>query len=187
MNAMALTIVEAILHVSRKSGRLPTLEPQPTGAALRAACAAWEAHARGFVTPDLKGAPAWADYEMKILALGRALDLLIRKTGLWRGKGEVLDAAAHVISSPRYGRGRRSWIVTLGEHGEGSYGEALATTLDDDDTAGYAIKALLRGGNGEYLAEVRRAGQRGRPWVVNAARLYEASFGRSPPSQRVVT
>jgi hypothetical protein len=176
MDAMAFTIIGAILHVSRKSGTLPTTEPAPTGAAIRAACSEWERHARALVTPDLKGAPAWTAYEMKILELGRALDLLIRKTGLWRGKGDVLDAAAEVVSSACYGRGRRSWVATLGEHGSGDYGAALASTLADDEMAGYAIKALLRGGNGGYLAEVIAAGERGRPWVKNAARLYEEAF-----------
>jgi hypothetical protein len=176
MDAMERTIVGAILHVSRKSGRLPTSEPKPTAEAIRAACAMWEREARGLVTPDLKGAPAWAGYEMKILELGRALDLLIRKTGLWRGKGDVLDAAADVVSCSSYGRGRRSWVATLGEHGGGDYGPALAGTLGDEDMAGYAMKALLRGGNGDYVAQVLAASEHALPWVKNAARLYQDAF-----------
>ena len=141
--------VSAIIHISRKSGSLPTLDPTPTARALRLVCTEWELSARGFVTPDLKESPAWTGYEMKILELGRALDFVIRKTGEWRGKGDVLDAAADVISDARYGRGRKSWIATIGEHGDGAYGVELAGTLADEEMAGYAIKALLRGGNGE--------------------------------------
>jgi hypothetical protein len=176
MDAMARTIVDAILHVSRKSGRLPTTQPEPTADAIRAACAMWEQHARGLVTPDLKDVPAWTAYEMKILELGRALDLVIRKMGLWRGKGAVLDAAADVVSRARYGRGRRSWVATLGEHGGGEYGQVLAGTLADEDMAGYAMKALLRGGNGSYVAQVLAASEHGLPWVKNAARLYQDAF-----------
>jgi hypothetical protein len=177
---MTTTIVNAILHVSRKSGALPTRDPKITACALRAACADWERHARAMVTPDLKESPAWTAYEMKTLELGRALDLVIRKMGLWRGKGEVLDAAADVIGDERYGRGRKSWIATLGEHGEGYYGGVLAAALKDDEMAGYAMKALLRAGNGEYVAQVLAAGEHGRTWVKNTARLYAESFERRP-------
>lgn len=176
MDAMARTIIDAILHVSRKSGRLPTTQPKPTADAIRAACAMWEKDARGLVTPDLKDAPAWAAYEMKILELGRALDLVIRKMGLWRGKGDVLDAAADVVSCARYGRGRRSWVATLGEHGGGEYGQVLAGTLADDEMAGYAMKALLRARNGEYTSEVIAAADHARTWVKNTARAYVDSF-----------
>jgi hypothetical protein len=176
MDAMARTIIDAILHVSRKSGTLPTTQPKPTADAIRAACAMWEQHARGLVTPDLKDAPAWAAYEMKILELGRALELVMRKMDLWRGKGDVLDAAADVVSCARYGRGRRSWVATLGEHGGGEYGEVLAGALTDEGIAGYAMKALLRGGNGSYVAQVLAASERGLPWVKNAARLYQDAF-----------
>jgi hypothetical protein len=178
MDAMTHTIVEAILHVSRKSGRMPTTEAREIGRAIRTACREWERHARGLVTPDLKGAPAWAAYEMKTLELGRALDLLIRKLSLWTGKGDVLDAAAEIVTCAAYGRGRRSWVATLGEHGAGAYGVELAATLTDDEMSGYAMRALLRGGNGEYLAEVLAAGERGRPWVKNAARIYAEHFTR---------
>ncbi len=173
---MSITIVSAIIHISRKSGSLPTLDPMPTARALRLVCTEWELSARGFVTPDLKESPAWTGYEMKILELGRALDFVMRKTGEWRGRGHVLDAAADIIAEPRYGRGRKSWIATLGEHGLGAYGVELAGALKDDEMAGYAIKALQRAGNGEYVAEVRAIGHQGRQWVKNAARLYLDTF-----------
>ncbi len=180
MDPMSITIVSSIIHISRKSGSLPTLDPLPTARALRLVCTEWELSARGFVTPDLKESPAWAGYEMKILQLGRALDFVMRKTGAWHGKGEVLDAAADVVAETRYGRGRKSWIATLGDHGEGAYGKELAAQLSDDEMGGYAIKALHAGGNGEYVAEVRAAAERGRTWVKNAARLYVDAFGSTP-------
>jgi hypothetical protein len=176
MDATTTTIVNAILHVSRKSGTLPTRDPAATADALRSVCAEWESHARGLVTPELKESPAWAAYEMKTLELGRALDLLIRKLGLWRGKGDVLDAAAFIIAERRYGRGRKSWIATLGEHGEGHYGRELASVLTDEEMAGYAMKALLRARNGEYAAEVIAAADHARTWVKNTARAYVDSF-----------
>jgi hypothetical protein len=178
MDPMSITIVSSIIHISRKSGSLPTLDPLPTARALRLVCTEWELSAKGFVTPDLKESPAWAGYEMKILELGRALDFVMRKTGVWKGKGEVLDAAADIVADVRYGRGRKSWIATLGEHGEGAYGKELAAALPDDEIGGYAIKALHQGGNGEYIAEVRAAAERGRTWVKNAAKLYEEAFER---------
>jgi hypothetical protein len=169
-------VVGAILHASRKSGALASPDAGVTARAIRAACVEWEAGARGFVTPELKDTPPWAAYEMNILQLGRALDLVMRKFGCWRGKGPVLDAAAEVIGEARYGRGRQSFTATIGEHGLGCYGAELASLLVDDTMAGYAMKALHRGGNREFVAEVRAASERGRPWVQMAARAYLGAF-----------
>jgi hypothetical protein len=179
MDSISTLVVTAILHVSRKSGALTTRDPKTTAHALRTACAEWETNARGLVTPDLKESPGWHAYEMKTLELGRALDLVIRKFALWRGKGEVLDAVADVIAEARYGRGRKSWIATLGEHGDGHYGMQLAAALADEEMAGYAMKALMRGGNGDYVKQVLQAGEHGRTWVKNAARIYAESFQRT--------
>jgi hypothetical protein len=176
MDAETNLIVGAILHASRKSGALATPDPEATARAIRTACAHWTANARDFVTPELKDTPPWAAYEMNVLQLGRALDLVIRKFGCWRGKGPVLDAAAAVMLEGRYGRGRQSFTATIGEHGLGCYGVELAALLGEEPMAGYAMKALLRGGNGEYVAEVRAASERGRPWVQMAARAYLTSF-----------
>jgi hypothetical protein len=165
-------IVAAIIHVSRKSGSLVTRDPALTGKAVLAACAAWEATERSIVIPELKDAPAWVSYELRILKLGRALDFVMRKLGCWKGRGPLLDATAEVAADVRFGRGRQSFAAALGEHGQGAYGTELAALLTDDLMAGHAVKALHRSANHEYLEQVLAAAQRGRPWVQNAARAY---------------
>jgi hypothetical protein len=187
MDQESSRIVGAIVHVSRKSGALASSDADVTARAIRVACAAWEEGARGFVTPELKDTAPWAAYEMNVLQLGRALDLVIRKLGCWKGRGPVLDAAADVMRDARFGRGRQSFTATVGEHGEGAYGQELASLLADEVMAGYAMKALHRGGNGDYVALVRSASATGRPWVQMAARAYLASFDtadRAPASAR---
>jgi hypothetical protein len=175
-------IVSAVIHVSRKSGALVTLDPATTGEAILAACAHWEATERKLVIPGLKDAPPWSAYELKILKLGRALDFVIRKLGYWKGRGRVLDAAAQVAADVRLGRGRQSFVAALGEHGEAAYGAELAALLADDDMAGYAVKALHRAANGDYLEQVLAAAAGGRPWVQSAARAYAASVKPKTPS-----
>ena len=177
-------IVSAILHVSRKSGALATTDAEPSARAILAACADWEAGARGFVTPELKDTPPWAAYEMNILRLGRAIDLVIRKLGIWTGRGPVLDAAATVFAEVRYGRGRQSFMATVGEHGGGAYGAEVAALIDEEAMAGYANKALHRARNGEYFVQVSAACDRGRPWVQMAARAYLQEFGRPSARER---
>jgi hypothetical protein len=113
---------------------------------------------------------------MKIFQLGRALDLVIRKLGVWRGEGPVLDAAAEVLAEPRYGRGRQSFAAVLGEHGQSAYGPALVRMLGDEVMAGYAIKALTQGGYATFVEEVRPFSDNPRPWVKNAARAYVTKF-----------
>jgi hypothetical protein len=184
-------IVATILHVSRKSGSLITGDPILTGRAIVRACAKWEATERSLVIPQLKDAPPWAAYELKILKLGRALDFVMRKLGCWKGRGPLLDAVVEVAADVRYGRGRQSFAGTLGEHGQGAYGAELAGLLADEMLAGYAMKALQRSANHEYLDQVLAAAEGGRPWVQSAARAYAAwstgtlvSSGRSLTSSR---
>ena len=177
-------IVATILHVSRKSGELVTRDPVLTSRAVLAACAEWEATERSLVIPQLKDAPPWAAYELKILKLGRALDFVMRKFGYWKGRGVLLDAVVEVAVDIRYGRGRQSFAATLGEHGQGAYGAELAGLLSDEGLAGYAMKALQRSENHEYLDRVLAAAHGGRPWVQSAARAYAAwSTGAVPPSR----
>jgi hypothetical protein len=176
MDTEIACIVAAILHVSRKSGDLRTRDPIASAEAIRVACAEWEATEKELVTPDLKEAPGWTGYEMKVFNLGRALDLVMRKMNVWRGKGEVLDACAAVLAEPRYGRGRQSYAVVLGEHGQSAYGTELVSMLADEVMAGYAIKAMTQGGYGTYVEEVRAFSDNTRPWVRNAARAYVTKF-----------
>jgi hypothetical protein len=183
MDAETSRIVAAILHVSRKSGELHTSDADPTARAILAACDEWTRTDRDVVTPDLKEAPGWLGFEMKSFQLGRALGLVIKKTGLWRGPGPVLDAAATVLADARLARGRQSYAAVLGEHGAGAYGAPLVAALADDAMAGYAIKGLLLGGYGAFVPEVRAASDAGRPWVRNAARSYIAKFGPRRPRE----
>jgi hypothetical protein len=179
-------IVEAIVTVSRKRGALVTREPAPTARAIALACADWEAVDRHPVTPELKDTAPWAAYEMNILRLGRAIDLVIRKCQLWSGRGPVLDVAASIAQEARFGRGRQSFTATLGEHGLGAYGPELARLLDDEALGGYAIKALHRGGYPGFSAAVRAVGERerGRPWVRMAASAYLAAKLDEPENPR---
>jgi hypothetical protein len=184
MDAEQKQVVETILHVSRKSGALVTHDPVATGGAVRAACAEWEATERGVVIPQLKDVPAWAGYELKILQLGRALDFVIRKLGCWKGRGPLLDVVAEVAQDVRFGRGRQSFTATLGEHGQAAYGVELASLLLEPEMAGYAMKALHRSANHEYLEQVLEAARGGRPWVQSAARAYAAWLTGAPKERR---
>ena len=171
-------IVSAIFHVARKSGALATPDPVVTGRAILIACNEWEATERGLVIAELKDAAPWPAYELKILQLGRALDLVQRKLGCWKGRGPLLDTVADVIADLRFGRGRQSFVAALGEHGDAAYGPELAALLSEPGMTGYAVKALHRSGNGEYLEQVRAASEAdgGRPWVRSAARMYAMAF-----------
>jgi hypothetical protein len=183
MDAEIANVTAAILHVSRKSGALYTRDAATTANAIRVSCVEWERTERALVTPDLKEAAGWTGYEMKIFQLGRALDLVMKKLGVWRGQGEVLDACAEILAEARYGRGRQSFAATLGDHGDGGYSAPLVAALSDEAMAGYAIKALHQGNYGAFLGEVRAAGELGRPWVRNAARAYATKFGGRRPRE----
>ena len=142
-------IVEAILHVARKSGALVTSDAIATANAVLAACAHWEAHERGLVTDGLKDSAPWAAYEMKTLQLGRALDLVIRKIGCWKGEARCSTPPptwpATRATAGGGSRGRDARRARRGGLRRGARRRSRTTKM-----AGYAMKALLRGGNGEY-------------------------------------
>ncbi len=175
----ATSIVQSIVHVARKSGALRTANAAKVGRAIRVACAHWNLEARALVTPPMRGAAAWTQAEMNVFLLGKALGQVMHKLGLWAGRGAVLNAVASVLAAPEHGRGRQTFARLLGEYGGGEYGVEIAATLGDEEVAGYAIKALLAGGHGEYADRVRPWADdaaQAFPWVKIAARRYLARF-----------
>jgi hypothetical protein len=182
----AIIAVQSIVRISRKSGSLYTEDAEKTATAIRMACTHWERSARSLVTPALRGVAPWAEYEMNVLQLGKALGLVMRKRNLWKGKGAVLDAAVFVLETKSFGRGRQSFAELLGSQGDGCYGCELGAMLDDDEVVGHVIKALAAGDHGEYVEAVQPlAADRTKPWVQNAAKRYVDLFGT--PSQATRT
>lgn len=183
----ALSVIESILHVSRKSGELVTTSPAKTARAIRMTCAHWAKTELREVTPEMRGAAAWLAFEMKIYNLGKALPLVMRKLDLWKGESEVLDAVAAVMKKREYKRGRQTFILALGEHGSGAYAEALGAALRDDEVAGYAMRALFDGGHAGYGTEVRAAASKSDVvWVQNAAKRYVERFDADAPAASTV-
>lgn len=182
----SLSIVTSIVHVSRKSGELATTSAPKAARAIRMACAHWLKEERGFVTPELHGVAPWHSFEMKIYRLGKALPLVMKKFDLWKGESEVLDACVAVMKKRELGRGRQTFVLTLGEHGGAIYGEALAGALRDDEIAGYAMRALYDGHHTGYANEVRIAAAKSDVvWVQNAAKRYLDREADAPAASTV--
>jgi hypothetical protein len=125
------------------------------------------------------GAPDWTSGELKVWELGEALRHLMKRRK-WIGRGPLLDLAATILADKSFGKGRQTFALLLGELGKGAYGASLASSLDDPEVWGHAVKALQKAKIGAYVDEVRKVSQAADGWVKRAAQRYLKQYGPGP-------
>lgn len=123
------------------------------------------------------GAPDWKGFELHIWNLGESLRLFLKRKRLWRGRGPLLDAVAKLVSDSRFGKGRQSFALLLGDFGKREYGDVLGRALGDKEVWGHAIKALTKAKIPGFAAEVAGVQAQEKGWIRSAARKYLQSFG----------
>jgi hypothetical protein len=142
------------------------------GAAARVLCEHWLQTLTAIEMNGQLGAPDWKGYELRIWRLGESLRLFLRTKKGWRGPGVLLDAVAAVLRDRRFGKGRQTFALLLGDFGGQAYGEQLASVLDDREVWGHAIKALTKAKIPHYAAEVAAVQTQETGWIRAAARKY---------------
>jgi hypothetical protein len=154
-----------------------TLDDQAiVAAAIAALCEGCVATLIGVEMQGQLGAPDWTGYELRIWRLGESLRLFLKKKKRWRGHGPVLDAAAKILRDRRFGKGRQTFALLLGECDGATYSEALGHALMDPEVWGHAIKALTKAKIGGYTAEVAGVQAQETGWIRSAAKKYLQSF-----------
>jgi hypothetical protein len=158
--------------LDRIEARDPSLDDQSAIAeAILLLAHAWAQSLTGVGMRGELGAPDWAAYELRIWELGESLRHFLKRKD-WRGQGELLDAAARVLMSRNFGKGRQTFALLLGEYGDKDYGTVLGAILDDPEVYGHAVKALRAAKIPGYAEPVRRVLSKEQGWIRRAAKRY---------------
>lgn len=131
----------------------------------------WSEELTGIYMRGVDGAPDWKEFEHNIWQLGEAIRPVIKRRK-WRGRTVVLDEVARVLLDKKYGKGRQTFALILGDYGNDGYGAVLAVGLVDKDVCGHCIKALTKAKLYDYEDEVRSVFDDSSGWVKLAARKY---------------
>jgi hypothetical protein len=171
-----MELKEAIAIEKRIESQDRTLDdPAAVAAAIETLCLHWSDTMTSVEMPGQLGAPDWKGFELKIWRLGESLRLYLKRKR-WRGKGPLLDVAARVLQDGRFGKGRQTFALLLGEFGGQEYGEPLGRVLEDKEVRGHAVKALTKAKIGGFAAEVAGVQAQESGWIRSAARKYLKSL-----------
>jgi hypothetical protein len=140
----------------------------------------WHKNLKSLGMKGVEAAPDWLSFELKIWELGELLRLFIREKKDWRGKSVILDAVEKILKEKKYGKGRQTFALLLGDFGKGEYGEALGSVLDQADVYGHAIDSLLKAKIGNFIEEIKKISEIEKGWIRKSAKKYLKQF--SPTS-----
>ena len=146
--------------------------------AVETLCLYWLTTLTGVEMQGQLGATDWKSFEMRIWRLGESLRLFLKKKR-WRGRGPLLDAVAKVLSDGRFGKGRQTFALLLGDFGGQEYREPLGHVLEDKEVWGHVIKALTKARILGFAGEVAGIQAQESGWIQAAARKYLRSLSSS--------
>lgn len=90
------------------------------------------------------GAPNWYGYEYKIWDANFKYIEPILKVKKFKGKKKLTDGLLSICLSNKYGKGRQSLIILIGEYGIKTYASSLGPLLDDSEVTIQVIAALTK-------------------------------------------
>ncbi|MBC2375500.1 hypothetical protein HBP80_08600 [Listeria welshimeri] len=90
------------------------------------------------------GAPNWYRYEYKIWDANFKYIEPILKVKKFKGKEKLTDGLLSICLSNKYGKGRQSLIILIGEYGLKTCASSLGPLLDDSEVTIQVIAALTK-------------------------------------------
>jgi hypothetical protein len=158
------------------SGSQRDVEPEQVAEMIAVLAEHYYVNRKGLSMKGVKGAPDWLGYESALWQLSERVREYLRGRKDLRGKNQVLDASAMLVSDARLGKGRQNFVLLLGEFGGLVYSDAIRQALLDADISGHAVKAALRAKMPGMDDAVRRvSAQTAQSWVKSACRRYLAT------------
>jgi len=136
----------------------------------------WFENFKNLGMKGVESAPDWSSFELKIWELGELLRLFLRKKKNWRGKNIILDAVENILKEKKYGKGRQTFALLLGDFGQGEYGESLGKVLDQADVYGHAIESLIKAKKGNFIEEIKKISEIEKGWIRKSAKKYLKQF-----------
>ncbi len=139
---------------------------------IQSLAANWSSSLTSNYMDGVNGAHSWMEYEHKIWQMGESLRPLLKKRKKWHGKGEIMDAVAEILGDEKFGKGRQTFALLLGDFGASSYGSVLADQLASGEVQGHCLKSLRKAKIYGYDKEVKEVYRKKSGWVKKAAKAY---------------
>jgi len=114
----------------------------------------------------------WRRYENLVWALGESFRRIMLRTRGLRKSEPVFDSVRVICSDGRFGKGRESFTMLLGQYGGSAQITALVGLLDDPEVCGQAIYALRLLGAVEAAEKVRPFLNSPKAWIKQEALKY---------------
>ena len=141
-------------------------------AALRAA-ESWPQRFADRFTVEAQGEQiSWFRFECLIWDLGESFRRIMLNARPLRERERIFAAVRGLCLNQRYGKGRQSFVMLLGQYGGAAQIPTLVRLLDDAETCGHAVYALRLLGASEVADKVRPFLSSRKGWVRKEALRY---------------
>jgi hypothetical protein len=128
---------------------------------------------------ELRGAPEWYSFELKVWEIGEDIRQQLQKTPQLIADTDFLNKIVSVIQCRNLRRGRQSFVLLLGFKGASGYADEVARLLSDPDVAGHALDTLQKMRLAGYASEVEALLESEHTWIRNKAKTYLGRYPRA--------
>ena len=112
------------------------------------------------------------DFQSVIWTLGESFRRILKRDKRLRRSDQFFQAVESICLDERFGKGRESFTMLLGQYGGVSRIPVLIRLLDDPDVAGHAVYSLRLLRAVEAAEKVRPFLESPKTWVRNEARKF---------------
>ncbi len=119
----------------------------------------------------------WRGYESLIWALGESFRHVMVRNRRLRRDARIFGAVQSVCLDRRFGKGRESFVLLLGQYGGPEQIPILIELLQDQEVCGHAVCALRVLGAPEAAGEVKPFLDSPKTWIRQEARKFFKKIG----------
>lgn len=116
-------------------------------------------------------------HESLAWALGEAFRRIMVRTRGLRKNERIFERVRGICLDRRFGKGRESFTMLLGQYGGPAQVPTLITLLEDPEVSGHAVYALRILGSSEAAEKLRPFLDSPKAWVRQQARKYFQKIG----------
>ncbi len=138
-------------------------------------------HADKFEISDRGRVIVWHGYEHLIWTLGESFRRVLKRERGLRGRDAVFEAIERVCLDRRFGKGRESFTMLLGQYGGPRRVPVLLRLLDDPEVCGHALYALRLLGKEGAEGRARALLNSPTAWIRREAKKYLEKVTKGGP------
>lgn len=114
----------------------------------------------------------WCNYENLLWTMGESFRRLLKRHRNLRRSAALWERIQLLCLNTRYGKGRESFTMLLGQYGGEARVPVLIELLDDPQVYGHALYAMRLLGDPRAVSAARRLLGSPKAWVRSEARKY---------------